>query len=398
MRGSSIALALALTVLGLAVHASPPEPGRASEPTAQVDLETLVIDAPVSPAPRTPKEDIRRLLRPEASILEARNRLDRDLQRRQEELLVKTALLERVKADLDANTRQFSALTAALETERALVKTRLLALGRVERTRALSDLFQTSPLPSWSSFETRRNAEAIIDLADRQRVRLYASHLAAWRERKMDLERRTTNLERLSLSLRHLEQELTWDREEREALQLAVVQEPEFYATYARELEALDEALVAKIKGFLEKVPADRGRLYIEETRGGLAWPIRNSDVVGGFGTRNYKGIRSFWRGAHLVPLRPPASGKTEVRSIYWGYVLWTGWMQGLGQVVMVDHTMGYVSLYAHLASIEVEVGKKVASGEILGLMGDTESYFGERLYLELRKDGVAIEPIGWLK
>ncbi len=370
------------------------------EEAPRVDLETLVVEAPVAPTSRTPKEDIRRLLRPEASILEARNRLDRDLQRRQQELEVKTDLMSRVKADLEVNTRRFADMTAALETERVLVKTRLAALGRVERTRALADLLSTSasPTPSWSTFEKQRNAEAVLDLADRERIRRYAAHLASWRERKQDLERRSLNLERLSLSLRYLEQELAWDREEREALQTAVVEEPEFYATYAREIETLDETLAAKVRDLLTKVPADRGRLYIEETRGGLAWPIRNSDVVGGFGTRNYKGIRSVWRGAHLVPLRPPASGKTEVRSIYWGYVLWTGWMQGLGQVVMVDHTLGYVSLYAHLASIEVEVGTKVASGDILGLMGDTESYFGPRLYLELRKDGVAIEPIGWLK
>lgn len=388
--------------LGLALLASP----RAlAEPPRQVDainLETLIVQPPVEPGPRTPKEDIRRLLRPEASILEARNRLDQDILRREADLARARGLQARVSADLAETTTRFGALTEALEAERRLVRTRLLALDRSLRTGALADLVNARPTPtgatSWSRFESRRNARALIEEADRRRLASYAQQLATWRSKSLDLERRTKNLEHLTGSIAFLERELAWDREEREALQQAVVNEPEFYATYAREIEAIDGVITSKIKEVLAKAPSDRPRLYVEETRGGLAWPIRNADVVGSFGPRIYKGIRSIWRGAHLIPLRPPAKGPTEVRSIYWGYVAWTGWMQGLGQVVLVDHTMGYVSLYAHLAAIEVEVGLKVASGDVLGAMGDTESYFGPRLYLELRKDGVAIEPIAWLK
>ena len=89
---------------------------------------------------------------------------------------------------------------------------------------------------------------------------------------------------------------------------------------------------------------------------------------------------------------------RTDVRSIYWGYVAWTGWLTGLGKVVIVDHTMGYASLYAHLASIDVKVGDKVGTGATLGAMGATESFFGPRLYLELRKDGAALDPMPWFK
>jgi len=139
--------------------------------------------------------------------------------------------------------------------------------------------------------------------------------------------------------------------------------------------------------------------MYIEETRGGLAPPIRNADVVGGYGTRNYKGIRSIWHGVHFVPMRPPADlSPTPVRAIYWGWVAWTGWLTGLGQVVIVDHTVAYTSIYAHLGSIAVKVGEKVGTGQVLGTMGDSESFFGKRLYLELRRDGVALDPLPWMR
>ena len=87
-----------------------------------------------------------------------------------------------------------------------------------------------------------------------------------------------------------------------------------------------------------------------------------------------------------------------NVRAIYWGYVAFTGWIEGLGRVVIIDHTLGYTSLYGHLSSIAVTVGEKVKTGQTIGELGDSGSFFGERLYLELRENGRALNPLPWLK
>lgn len=140
--------------------------------------------------------------------------------------------------------------------------------------------------------------------------------------------------------------------------------------------------------------------MYMEETRGGLSTPIRNTDLVGGFGTRNYKGIR-FGAGAARTSTRCAPQGKTNASTyapIHWGWVAWTGWIPGLGKVVIIDHTVSFTSIYAHLASIDVTVGEKVKTGQVLGAMGDTESFFGKRLYMELRRDGVALDPLPWMR
>lgn len=359
------------------------------------DLDTLIVPAPVEPSPRTPERDIRKLLRPEASILQARNRLDRDLMEKGARLQALRGLELRVWRDLVGRSARFAEDSATLELERRRVRVRLAALGRSAATPMLSDLAQTA---SWSDHETRRSARAVLREADRRRVVTYRDALNRWRAQRDDLVRRTENLARTRQTIAYLEQELTWDKAERTALEAAVVREPEFYAAYAQEIEQLDEVVKKKIEELAREVPADRRRMYFEETMGGLAAPVRNSEIVGRFGTRGYKGILSKWRGVHFVPLRPPREGKAEVRAVYWGWVAWTGWMQGLGQVVILDHTMGYWSLYGHLSKIEISVGEKVRSGQTLGYIGDTESFFGDRAYLELRKDGVAIDPVPWLK
>lgn len=385
----------ALPALGEDTNFPPAEPLPPITVTDGVDLDTLEVPEPVAPSPRTPERDIRRLLRPEASILEARNRLDRNLLEKDAVLASQRKLEAKLASDLEDKTLRFAESTAALEAERERVRIRLLALGRRSSPPVLSDLLASRDS---ASFEQLRNARGVLAHADRRRIEAYKAQLVRYNRQKADLERRTTNLERTRLTIAHLEQDLTWDREERAALEAAVVREPEFYAAYAQEMEALDEVVAAKLVELAAQVPSDRRRMFFEETRGGLASPIRNSEVVGRFGTRSYKGISSRWRGAHFVPLRPPREGGVEARAIYWGWVAWTGWMQGLGQVVILDHTMGYWTIYGHLSRIDVPLGEKVRSGQTLGLMGDTESFFGPRLYLELRKDGVAIDPVPWIR
>lgn len=374
--------------------------GATTTRAATPDLDTLVVPEPAALSVRNPKQDIRRLLRPEASIIEARNRLDRNIHERTASLKELRALETLVADDLARETKGFEARSAALEKDRQLVKTRLATLGAVGRTSALADLLPPSPAPpSLGAFEERRGARELLALADRERIRAYAASLADWKVAKADLERRIENLARTKETIRRTEQELAWDQEEQAALRDAVVNEPEFYAAYAQEMEKLDAVIADKVKALSAAAPPDRRRMYMEETRGGLATPIRNTDIVGGYGTRNYKGIKSMWRGAHFYPMRPPANGgRTDVRAIYWGWVAFTGWIPGLGQVVILDHTVGFTSLYAHLDAIDVKVGDKVKTGDILGAMGETESFFGKRLYLELRREGVALDPVPWMR
>ena len=87
-----------------------------------------------------------------------------------------------------------------------------------------------------------------------------------------------------------------------------------------------------------------------------------------------------------------------NVRSLYWGYVAHAGWLRGLGKTVIIDHTKGYMSLYAHLKDINVATGDKVKSGTVLGMMGETGSLHGPRLYLEVRHEGRAIDPTPWFR
>lgn len=70
----------------------------------------------------------------------------------------------------------------------------------------------------------------------------------------------------------------------------------------------------------------------------------------------------------------------------------------GYGWHVIIDHKNGYQTLYAHLSDIYVSVGQGVAKGSVIGKMGSTGRSSGPHLHFEVRKNGVLLNPLNFLK
>lgn len=69
------------------------------------------------------------------------------------------------------------------------------------------------------------------------------------------------------------------------------------------------------------------------------------------------------------------------------------GWNYGYGNVVQIDHGNGYVTVYAHLSSINVGVCTPVGQGTIIGASGSTGNAFGAHLHFEVRIGGSNVNP-----
>lgn len=77
------------------------------------------------------------------------------------------------------------------------------------------------------------------------------------------------------------------------------------------------------------------------------------------------------------------------------GTVVVSGWDgTGYGNTIVIDHGNGYTTRYAHLSALYAGVGQRVAKGETLGMMGSTGRSTGTHLHVEVRKDGVALNPL----
>ena len=82
------------------------------------------------------------------------------------------------------------------------------------------------------------------------------------------------------------------------------------------------------------------------------------------------------------------------------GKVVVAGWLDGFGygNRVIIDHGNGFVTLYAHLSSISVGVGQTVSRGNVIGRMGSTGRSTGTHLHFEIRKGGVLMDPLAYLR
>ena len=78
------------------------------------------------------------------------------------------------------------------------------------------------------------------------------------------------------------------------------------------------------------------------------------------------------------------------------GVIAYAGDMGIYGNVVIIDHGMGLMTLYAHMSSISVGKGEKVSKGSILGRTGETGLAAGDHLHFGVYVQGVPVRPIEW--
>jgi murein DD-endopeptidase MepM/ murein hydrolase activator NlpD len=69
----------------------------------------------------------------------------------------------------------------------------------------------------------------------------------------------------------------------------------------------------------------------------------------------------------------------------------------GYGNYTCIDHGGGLSTCYAHQSSIAVSTGQSVSQGAVIGYVGCTGHCFGDHLHFEVRVNGQAVDPMGYL-
>jgi len=121
-----------------------------------------------------------------------------------------------------------------------------------------------------------------------------------------------------------------------------------------------------------------------------LASPLAFSRVSSGFNMR-FHPIFQTWR-AHLGVDYAATQG-TSVRCVGAGVIESAGNMGGYGNAVVVKHSNGHSTVYAHLSKMTVRRGQVVSQGQTIGLVGATGWATGPHLHFEFRVNGVHKDP-----
>jgi septal ring factor EnvC (AmiA/AmiB activator) len=161
-------------------------------------------------------------------------------------------------------------------------------------------------------------------------------------------------------------------------------------ANLKREEQAV-ESLVADLARVLQDFPVDATQSF-DHMRGKLPWPVL------GRVTAHYQeqhansapGMR--WNGEMIEAARG-----AKVRAPYFGRVVYADWLQGLGLLLIIGHSGGYMTLYGHAEVLYKSVGDWVAPGDVIAALSDTGGA-APQLYFEIREGRKTVDPKVWLK
>jgi murein DD-endopeptidase MepM/ murein hydrolase activator NlpD len=123
------------------------------------------------------------------------------------------------------------------------------------------------------------------------------------------------------------------------------------------------------------------------QSASGFIWPV-NGPVVSPFGMR--------WGRMH-EGIDIGVGYGTPIHAAAAGTVITAGWEDGYGNLIVIDHGGGIATAYAHQSAFAVGYGAQVAQGQVIGYVGCTGHCFGPHLHFEVRVNGSAVDPLGYL-
>jgi septal ring factor EnvC (AmiA/AmiB activator) len=145
------------------------------------------------------------------------------------------------------------------------------------------------------------------------------------------------------------------------------------------------------------KAPAPRVKNYdpgnvggaFAALRGQLRLPVKGS-IAGRFGSPRAEGGAS-WKGVFIR-----AAEGAEVKAVAAGEVVFSDWLRGFGNLLILDHGDDFLSVYGNNESLLAAVGATVKSGESVATVGNSGGNPESGLYFELRHRGQPFDPLKW--
>jgi septal ring factor EnvC (AmiA/AmiB activator) len=317
-------------------------------------------------------------------------RLDLQIEEARQELLLSELELTRNNEALQTLLDSASRLEQSLGLRRSYLRARLGAVYRQGRSTALRLL-----LRSETPQRLLRHVRYFSRLASLDRLRI--GQLRSQTQALQALRRTHRSLGARLLALRQeadrRRAELDSARRDKRLLLDRLTSHRKGFLQQNRELLAASRRLDRTLER-LERQRAQDPAVPFEAFRGRLRWPVEGR-LVSGFGRRRHEKYDA-WTVQNGIVLAPEEG--QPVKAVFRGRVRYAGRFHGYGKIVLLEHPGGYLTLYAHLGTVEVAEGQQLVEETILGTVGDTGVASEPTLYFELRQGLRPQNPLKWLR
>ena len=175
-------------------------------------------------------------------------------------------------------------------------------------------------------------------------------------------------------------------KQESAALKIAEDDKAEVQKQY-NELRAEQLRIAALAKAAGTQGPVD------PQATGPLSWPLPGRAAGGSVGWRIHPVYK--YKSCHTGVDSGAPSG-TPIRAAASGVVLSTTVSRAYGNMTLIDHGDGMVTMYAHQSQFGVSPGQAVGNQDVIGYVGSTGFSTGPHLHFEVHLNGVPYNPMGW--
>ncbi len=335
-------------------------------------------------------ETIAQYNRREKKLINALHQTDQDLNAARKKLSA-------VESDMAAADAEISALQEQVDRARQQIgRNRKYAVNRLVAVYKLHTLGEANLLASATSLQDlmrRRSGVEKILQYDHEVISRLTEKKTRLDELLAALETEKRKKENLVRDCQALAADLKKERKQREVLLSEIRQKKTHRLATIKYLKnaaiQLDKTIDSLRQGDSSRAEANHFSAY----QGLLKMPV-NGTVVSKFGkyTEPQSGASSFRNGIDIQ-----AGRGAPVRAVFSGKTIYSSWLKGYGNVMIIAHGKDFHTVYAHVEELFREKGEIVETGEVIATVGDSGAISGPSLYFEIRYQGSPVDPLEWV-
>ncbi|MBI2349425.1 MAG: peptidoglycan DD-metalloendopeptidase family protein [Deltaproteobacteria bacterium] len=340
------------------------------------------------------KQAITKVQKKEGSVLQGLQKIEESLERKNGELKKINSKLESILADLQRKEEEAEKIGSSLRARRELLKKRARAVYKWQRGGSPFVLLNGSL--SATELVQRKHYLELTLAYDQDLVRSLGAESARRESLRRELLKKRQDVNEQRKVLVEVKESIRVEREKKREILAGLRREKDSRVRALKELQQAALRLQKMMDEISRKTPARPAPAGagFEAMRGRLEFPVRG-EMMAGFGrTRHPEFSAELFRKG--IDFEAPIG--EQIRAVDAGKVVFADRFSGYGKMMIVDHGQRYYSVYAHLSDLLKKPGEAVQRGEAIGLVGDSDSLAGARLYFEIRKDGKPVDPLPWFK
>lgn len=316
--------------------------------------------------------------------------------------------LRTIQGNLDTAASEYNSILAKLAATEQQIKVNTEVLAKVEKNLAersqilnkrMRDIYKNGQVnyldvlfgaSDFADFTTRAELLKRIINLDVNLVAQVKAERELVVQKRAELERDKAAITELKAQAAAKKTQIEANKNEREKVLNSAVNERDTAEQAYKELmetSAQIEQMIRRIQSGSNAAAGSAGG------SGALMWPA-SGPITSPFGWRTHPifGNQIFHSGIDIG-----ADYGDAVAAADSGVVVYSGWMGGYGNAVIIDHGGGISTLYGHNSELLVEEGARVQKGQIISRVGSTGYSTGPHLHFEVRENGSPVSPMGYL-